>query len=132
MKVWGCPQDALYRIVRAVSSSLYEGNVVFKLEPEPVGKAQNFTLTVRDSRGLGARIGRQGRRIAAACWHVHRDVFTAIYADYPEARIKTVHADYRSKTDFEADFPDTGFANIGSLAEPLHYQDACECGNDDD
>lgn len=127
MKVWNVPSGEIHRIVGDVSSRLYNENLTFKRLPEEIGLALSFTLTVHKSSGPGARRGERGRRIAAACWHAHRDVMVAIFTEYPDARIKTHQADYRGAEDFVAKFEATGNVNIGSQMFPLYYVEACEC-----
>lgn len=94
-----------------------------------VGRALQFRL------GLGAdkehyRSIKRGRRIAAVCWHGHRDFMRALYRRSPDMRLKTALADYRGADGFERAFPDTGRVNVGSAFEPQAAQDACECGHE--
>ena len=128
MKLWNVPVDALSAIVREVSARDYNGNIRFKRSPEPAGRALQFTLTVADSRGPGGRLSHSGRRVAALCWHGHRDVFKEIFARFPDARLQSAQADYRGRESFERTFPATGDANIGSLMCPMCYRTACDCG----
>lgn len=125
-RVWGLTELELRTAVELVSAN-YGSNVVFKREPERCGKALLFTLTVKDSRKAGARRGRGGRRIAAACWHANRDVMRAVFEANPRARYKTALADYRGLESFNALYPETGWQNIGSNFEPLYHSEACEC-----
>jgi hypothetical protein len=127
MKVWNVPAEELTRIVTTVSAERFDGNIRFKRTPDPVGRAVAFTLTVANSRGKGSRVGRGGRRICACCWHGHRDIMSAIFAEYPDARLQSAVADYRGRQDFEDSFEATGYANIGSQFEPLCHADACDC-----
>jgi hypothetical protein len=119
--------DSLDCVVRAVSYTHYGGNIIFKRLPERVGRAVAFTLTVRRSDEAGARRSATGRRIAAACWHAHRDVLRAIFGVAPNSRVKTAFADYRGVADFEDKFEDTGNSNIGSIVDRVDYRQACEC-----
>jgi len=73
------------------------------------------------------RMSHSGRRVAAVCWHGHRDFFRALYQRAPEARVSTGMADYRSAEDFEASFEATGRRNIGSQMDPVSYRTACFC-----
>jgi hypothetical protein len=41
----------------------------------------NVTLTVKDSKASGSRVSRNGRRISAACWHVHGTFMDALPND---------------------------------------------------
>ena len=127
MKVKGIDQDQLTRIVRTVSDSQYGGNIVFKREPEQQGNFLLFTLTVRSSRDKGAKRSNTGRRVAACCWHAHRDVMIALFDANPEALLVTGLARYEGRSGFEALYPATADVNMGSLAQPMYYADACEC-----
>jgi len=69
----------------------------------------------------------EGRRVAAVCWHGHRDYMRAIFARDPEARIKTSWADYKGSENFERDFPETGYRNVGSMMYPAFAKDICTC-----
>jgi hypothetical protein len=69
----------------------------------------------------------EGRRVAAVCWHGHRDFMLALYARDPEARIKTAWADYRGVRDFAEKFGNTGYRNVGSLMYPMFAKDICTC-----
>ena len=127
MKVKGITESGLRFIVESVSNLRYNGNIVFKREPERKGNFLFFTLTVRDSSGPGGRRSHSGRRVAAACWHAHRDVMRAMFESYPEALLVTALARYEGRVGFERDFPATGDTNIGSMAAPLPMRYACEC-----
>jgi len=126
MKVWGVTVEEVRSAV-AVAALAYDRNIVFKREPEKDGRAVRFTLTVANSRNKGSRMSHTGRRIAACCWHGHRDVMLAIFARNPDARVKTALADYRGMVDFADKYPATGYTNIGSQCDPMDIQDACNC-----
>jgi len=131
MKLWGVPKTELELIVKDISDNLYKGNVRFKRAPERNGMTDRspliFTLTVIDSAKHGARRSKEGRRIAAACWHVHRDIIQAIFNAFSSVRLQTVMADYKGATEFELKYPETGYKNIGSQFSPLYASEACEC-----
>ena len=126
MLVWGLPKEAIVSAVQDVSL-LYNGNVMFKRQPETKGRAVRFTLTVKNSRDIGARVSHTGRRVCAACWHVHRDILDNLFGYCPTCRVKTAIADYRGVDDFLLSFPATGNVNVGSRADPLYFKDACNC-----
>lgn len=109
-------QEALARVNRQ-----YEGNIEFK-HIGKAGRQVDFTLTVRSSRGPGGRRGHSGRRIAAACWHVHGHLFEAILELDPEAKIVSSMA---TITRHGGNWQDR---NIGSMVSPLYYSEACDCG----
>lgn len=109
--------DALYGI-----NGKYEGNIVFK-RFDTNGRGFNVTLTVKQSKGKGGRIGVSGRRVCAACWHVHGDFFDSLFTVNPTAYVWSgghkITKDYGNWQDM----------NIGSLVNPLMYSDACDCNN---
>jgi hypothetical protein len=85
--------------------------------------ADGFLPYQRMSTALG--VG-EGRKIAAVCWHGHRDFMRALFRRAPEARIKTALADYRGELDFERKYPDTfGAGNHYNLS----YGQACGCSS---
>lgn len=134
MIIRNATKEQLYKAVRETSKA-YEGNVRFKLEPDAVnqkGTAHRLTLTVIRSANPGGRRSSTGRKVAAACWHVHRDFMKALYGMTPEATIKSALAFYRGVKDFEANFEDTGKHNMGSAFEPCAVRNACECDDDED
>jgi hypothetical protein len=108
-------------IVAKVSAELYEGNII--VHPN----AASLRLSVASSRGPGARRSHSGRRMAAACWHAHRDVLRELFEQYPDATVRTALATYKGKGGFEDWFEMTGATNIGSIAEPLRMDEACDC-----
>lgn len=105
----------------------YGGNLRFKNGPTILGRRFRFTLTVNDSSGEGGRRSNTGRKIAAACWHAHRDFFRALYAINPKASIKSALAEYFDAEDFEENFEETGDRDIGSIMVPQIVREACEC-----
>lgn len=129
MRIWNVPADRLEEIVSEVSRNKYGGNITFKEMPASVNnRCLRFTLTVVDSNGDGARISPSGRRVAAACWHAHRDVFRAIFKEYPDARIKTSHADYRGEAHFDATFDATGNTPVQAAGgHRATFRYACDC-----
>ena len=103
----------------AVVNKKYKGNITWKRFDD--GKTINFTLTVKSSKGPGGRIGFTGRRVAAACWHVHGDFFDALFGINPAAvivsmgeRISINGGNWQDK-------------NIGSQIQPMYYSEACQC-----
>ena len=102
-----------------VINKKYKRNITWKRFDD--GKTINFTLTVKSSKGPGGRIGFTGRRVAAACWHVHGDFFDALFGINPAAvivsmgeRISINGGNWQDK-------------NIGSQIQPMYYSEACEC-----
>jgi hypothetical protein len=131
MRIKGISSSALEFIVYTVSHLRYNGNIKFKREPERKGNFLHFTLTVHNSSGKGARRSNTGRRIAALCWHGHRDVMRTIFDNYPDALLITALARYDGAESFADQFEATGNGNIGSIARPCKLRDACECNEID-
>jgi hypothetical protein len=112
--------------LHACNVQLGTDNVIFN-RYEHVGKRIRFTLTVKDSKGKGARRGFQvnkdgsHRRLAKACWHAHGEFFEALLDFVPEAVIqagtKTIDKNGGNWQDW----------NIGSQFEPYFYSEACDC-----
>ena len=81
----------------AETSERFGGNITYRRTPDPQSKAAErgergryaLTITVRDSKGEGtSRDPVHGRRISAACWHVHGYYFERILAADPDAVIR--------------------------------------------
>jgi hypothetical protein len=72
------------------------------------------------------------RRVHAVCWHGFRDFFRVLFSYEPEAKIKTACARYYGIKEFEENFPETGFRNIGSMLAPTQYREACWCSDHGD
>jgi hypothetical protein len=121
VKAEGVLNDAL----KAVNEK-YEGNITFKkceiINGE--GTRARFTLTVKDSRKAGGRISHSGRRVCAACWHVHGDFFLACLALDAGAVIKSAGCADITAGYTRADWQDR---NIGSQFSPMMYSEACDC-----
>ena len=67
------------------------------------------------------------RKVNAICWHGFRDFLTELYKIYSDLRVFTAQITYNNKQDFELKYPDTATINIGSMVQPLNYEDACFC-----
>lgn len=105
-------------------TALYESNIIFNNGPEHLGFTRDgrekwrLTLRALSSFKPGARRSHTGRRMAAACWHVHGRFFQALPAGV------TIKA---GTLTLEPSSPWNDF-NIGSIAFPLLYSEACDCG----
>lgn len=127
MRVKGISELDLALIVGHVSRVFYAGNLIFKREPETIGRFVHFTLRVKDSKGPGARRSHSGRRLVSACWHAHRDVMVELFDFAPDALLVTAMARYEGREGFLREYPGTGSVNLGSAFEPMAYRDACDC-----
>lgn len=113
-------EDDILQALREINE-MYDDNVDL-LKLEPISKNRfRVRLTVKDSSGRGARIGYTGRRVKAACWHVHGDFFNALLSLNPDAVIKT---GIRTITSQSGNWRDW---NIGSVINPLYFSEACNC-----
>lgn len=138
MKAWGVTEAEIRAAAAEVGLTVYSdwrGTGIVK-----DGRALRFRLGLdsmqprhddgdlpyqRHSTNRSAIIA--GRRIAAVCWHGHRDFMRALFRMQPEARIKTALADYRGVADFEMKYRDTqGEGNRYNLA----YGQACGCSEE--
>jgi hypothetical protein len=138
VKLWGISIDDLGDIVRRVSVESYGGNIRVGegcqgtwSESGKRVRVVTFGLRCESSKGPGHRVSASAfgprRRMVAACWHAHRDVLAAIFDANPDARLKSILADYRGRADFLASFPATGAKNIGAPIAPVRADKACEC-----
>ena len=120
MKAKNITMEQMEQALKAVNK-MYKKNIVWKRSPEKNGNFLNFTLTVADSNKPGSRRSAEGRRISAACWHVHGDLFEAMIEIAPEVIIKSI-----DKT-ITADGGNWEDYNIGSHYMPLYASEACNC-----
>jgi hypothetical protein len=122
MDAWGFTKEDLERVGADVGVRVQAG-------PTQHGRGGvprvSFTLKLADERYR--RRGFTGRRIAAVCWHGHRDFMRACFALNPDGRIKSAMADYAGADEFERLFEGTGARNIGSMVQPMLYREACDC-----
>ena len=93
----------------------------------PKGSRFRVKLGVANSREKYGRRSHSGRRVAALCWHGFRDYFIALFDESPDAVVRTAQATYKGRDGFEASFEATGCVNIGSMAQPMPYFEACDC-----
>lgn len=99
----------------------YEGNIIWKREPERKGKELHFTLRVKNSRGPGAKISINGRHLISACWHVHGNFFDELLEQDPTIYIKAMR---RKITSNEGNWVDW---KEGSLYNPIYASELCGC-----
>lgn len=70
------------------------------------------------------------RRVAAICWHGHRDWMRAVFSVNPDATIRTGLIGgivYRGAEEFEETYRDTGYRNVGSQLYPRWMCEVCTC-----
>lgn len=120
--------------LRVVASSL--GLTLINVQNPPSGHRGpvRFRLGLLPDRRYGRLSSTgSGRRVAAVCWHGHRDFFLALFARAPSARVQTVSTRtfprgqrfYTAGT-FEQMYRGTD-RRVGSVAHPMRYSEACRC-----
>lgn len=93
----------------------------FVLKLDTASRREDGTLPFQRVSMIG-----NGRRIAAVCWHGHRDLMRLLFERHPGARLKSALADYRGREDFEAKYLGTrGSTNAWNVG--LSYGEACTC-----
>jgi len=102
-------------------NNMFNDNIVYKTITQISSKRISFTLTVKTSKNEGGRIGHTGRRVAAACWHVHGYFFEKVWELEPEALIIAGSLRMTGEDDNWQD------RNIGSVYQPMMYSEACNC-----
>lgn len=143
MFVYGVPYTDVHNVVRDVSSSLYDGNIIVRTGEDRSNRAgarATFTLRTTDTAGPGAKgsasafgkgTGPKGRRrTISACWHAHYDVLAELFARFPAARVVTAIATYTAPT-FRDRALETSYLNVGSQLFPVTAPDCCECDHAD-
>ena len=144
MKVWTALSESdLYDIADEIGVSLSDRGTVYdhRVPLTRVGRAYSFGLRPQratkdeNGKGTGYRYQRtsaswhnDNRRVFAVCWHGHRDFMREIFKHDPDARIKTMWADYKGTENFEATYPDTGYRNVGAPIFPRYAAEICTCG----
>ena len=131
MQIKNVTKTEVENAVWRVNARGYNGNIKVHFGADTRYSAKGVPtfqgrLSVHSSKGAGAAVSYNGRRKAAACWHVFRDVFADILENHPEAIIKTALATYTAET-FSDVYPGTGLTNVGTMVEPLDAKDACKC-----
>jgi len=116
-------QGTLYKALDIVNER-YGGNIRIKELTYLSPKRIQFTLSVHNSRNSGARRSRIGRRIAAACYHVHGHFFDALFSIEPEAYVRVSRHGNQKITKQAGNWQDF---NIGSIMRPFMASEACEC-----
>jgi len=128
MKVWGVNETQLEICADEVGVKLYElrpDGRALRFGIRPTGERDeygNYKYQRTSSSGFNPE-----RRVHAVCWHGHRDFMRAIFKREPNARIKTMWADYKGSQDFERKFGATAHLNVGSMMYPAYAGSVCKC-----
>ena len=122
MKARNCSIEDLQKALELTNKD-YKNNIKFKRLDFPI-----FTLTVKSTADdtTGYRIGHTGRKVSAACWHVHGDFFDNLFSINPTAYIITSSGTGTMKIT-KNNGNNWIDINIGSIACPMMYSNACDC-----
>lgn len=119
-------QDELNEALRIINKATYAGNIKIRDWKHLSSKRIQFTITVVSSRGPGARRSWTGRRIAAACWHAHGDLFDALFKIRKDIVIWTDYG-WEGKMKITSEGGNWQDMNVGSLMDPAMMSESCEC-----
>lgn len=97
----------------------------FVLKLDTGSRREDGSLPFQRVSMVGNHLGNH-RRIAAVCWHGHRDLMRLLFERHPDARLKSALADYRGAEDFDRKYLGTrGSTNAYNVG--LSYGEACTC-----
>ncbi len=99
-------------------NEIFNDNIKFKDISQISTNRIRFTLTVNESFNEGSRRSREGRKISAACWHVHGQFFDFLFQINKDIVIRSQG---RKITINGGNWQDW---NMGSN---YYYSQACEC-----
>ena len=122
MIIKNATKDEIYLALNKVNDT-FENNVRFN-GFDTIGQGGtrfNVTLKVESSKGEGMTRGFSGRRTVFACWHVH-----GVFIDSLPFGTKVYSSPFNKWVKPGDAWNDK---NIGSIAMPKRYSDACDCFN---
>lgn len=127
MIITGITTTELRDVVAKLNAGDYDGNIVVERcdAVSTTGKRISVKLGTADSRKHGSRRAWSGRHGKWLCWHGFRDVFRAVMAVNPEARIQTGKTVYKGAQGFEDTYESTGDVNVGSMFQPAYMPEMC-------
>jgi hypothetical protein len=128
MQITGITPVQFQDIVAKVSDRDYQGNLRAELGSQQ--SATRFRGRVMLQHTGYQMFGRKdtsllapGQRRSASSLSGERRI-----NQFPEARVYTAMAKYKGKDGFEANYPQTAYLNIGSMAYPMTMPETCDCG----
>ncbi len=127
MMITGLTTTELRDVVAKLNATDYNGNIVVE-NAEAVsatGTRISVKLGTADSKRHGSRRAWSGRHGKWLCWHGFRDVFRAVMAVNPSARIQTGKTVYKGSQGFEDGYMSTGDQNVGSMFQPAYMPEMC-------
>ena len=130
MKAWTVTPEQVEMAAREVGLRLRGISRAGKTDRSPLSFTLGLDTAQRREDGSlpyqRVSLSGNGRRVAAVCWHGHRDFMVALFDECPAMRLKSALADYRGEQDFEDKFEDTrGTGNGWNVG--LSYGEACTC-----
>lgn len=127
MMITGLTTSELRDVVAKLNADSYDGNIVVERADavSATGTRINVKLGTADSKRHGSRRAWSGRHGKWLCWHGFRDVFRAVMAVNPEARIQTGKTVYKGRDGFENTYESTGDQNVGSMFQPAYMPEMC-------
>lgn len=121
----------------AKAGALYEDNLRPEFGREYSARRFNATVKLKvtgyqmgfptQELAPGQNRSASGRRTAAVCWHVYRDVLIEVFNINPDAKVATMYAKYYGSEAFYELFPATGSINRGSMFAPIGASQTCDC-----
>jgi len=140
MKVWTTLSESeLYDLAESVGVAIADRGSVNQRHHSITKDGRAYRFNLRPDKTLGRSEGdykyqrtsasgfSPDRRVFAVCWHGHRDFMKELFERDPDARIKSMFADYRGKEQFEDKFEATGYRNVGSMMYPMQAREVCNC-----
>ena len=116
------------RAALSLVNEQYGGNITFRRLTPRHKSSFTVTLTVHSSKGPGASLNPYtGRRISAACWHVHGHFFNILLQLNKSAVIITSSNPkkiYMIQGHVQNNWHDW---NAGSVLFPYNASEKCEC-----
>jgi hypothetical protein len=115
------------------TNKTFEDNIIFK-RFDSTGKNYSVTLTVKDSKKKGSRLGfpeydwqtrkviKPGKHMRSACWHAHGLFYDNLFKI--NDKIVIVSNGEKITATNNGNWNDR---NIGSQMFPLYFSEACEC-----
>lgn len=134
MKVYDVPLRDL-KLIADTLGIRFEGNETFTTKGKV--RVQGRLLPPHNKPNPYQRIsvgwGNSGRKIAAICWHGHRDFMAKVFLHYPDARITSSRIgaiDYNGEDEFNEKHEDTAYIQVGPRISPSYMCEACSCGKE--
>lgn len=112
----GVPKEYIYRVAEDM------GITIYNFREEGTG----FAFVLRPASGSDAyrAASNTGRRKWAISYEGHYVFMEAIFNRFPEAKLRSALAKYNGQDEFYRFAPIVGLTNVGSMINPVRYEDA--------